>query len=99
MKKIITGFMIVSVVGISSLFGGDIKKCYGCHGGDFQKSALGKDTNINILSENEIFNELKAYKEGTLNKYGMGMLMKTQVQNYTDEELQEFSKEIFGMRK
>ena len=54
-------------------------KCAGCHGTDGHTKALGKSAVIAGQSASDIETKLAAYKAGTRNVAGMGMLMKGQV--------------------
>lgn len=62
-------------------------KCLACHGDNFEKSALGKSAILKGQTADAIETSLKAYKNGTLNKAGMGPLMKGQVGYMSDDEL------------
>ena len=44
--------------------------CAGCHGKDFEKSAMGKSKIVKDMSKDDIVKALKGYKDGT---YGGGM--------------------------
>ena len=61
--------------------------CAGCHGQSGEKSALGKSSKIGGQSASKTLEQLKQYKEGTLNLYGMGGLMKGQTSTLSDAEL------------
>jgi len=93
MKKL----MLIATIAISSLMADGAvlyKKCAGCHGANGEKSALGKSAIINKIKPSEIVNSLKAYKKGSLNRHGMGMLMKSQTASLTDEQIKEIAKFI-----
>jgi len=64
-------------------------KCIGCHGINGEKQALGKSAIIQDLNKEEIIKGLNGYKEGSLNKYGMGSLMKGQVISMSDKDIEE----------
>jgi cytochrome c553 len=74
------------------------KKCASCHGVNAEKSALGKSKIITSMSLEENIAALKGYKDGT---YGgpMKALMKGQVGNYTDEEIQAVAEYVVGLGK
>lgn len=74
------------------------KKCASCHGISGEKSALGKSKIIASMSLEENIAALKGYKDGT---YGgpMKALMKGQVGNYTDEEIEAVSKYVTELKK
>jgi len=69
----------------------DVNKCAACHGKHFEKHAMGKSKIVKDMDSTMIYNELKEYKNGKLNQYGMGVLMKMQVKNYSDTELHMIS--------
>ena len=54
-------------------------KCVGCHGADGKTKALGKSAVIAGEPAADLESKLAAYKVGTRNVAGMGMLMKGQV--------------------
>ncbi len=70
------------------------KKCAACHGINGEKKALGKSVEINVMSKEELVIALKGYKAGTLNKKGMGALMKGQVAAYDDTQIEAVSEYI-----
>ena len=59
-------------------------KCSGCHGVDGKTKALGKSAEIAGLDKAVLIEMLNAYKAGTRNEAGMGMLMKGQVASMDD---------------
>jgi len=80
--------LIASVISISvSAKEVNLKVCAGCHGINFEKSALGKSKIVKEMSKEDIVIALKGYKKGT---YGGSMrgLMKGQVAKYSDKELE-----------
>ena len=92
MKKIllttILGLLTVANAGTVNL-----GACKGCHGVNFEKSALGKSKIVSSLTEEEIANSLVGYKTGT---YGGPMkgIMKGQVIRYSEVDLKEAAKAI-----
>ena len=62
-------------------------KCSGCHGADGKTKALGKSAVIAGQSASDIETKLAAYKAGTRNVAGIGMLMKGQVAAMSDEDI------------
>ncbi|HFU74237.1 MAG TPA: c-type cytochrome [Helicobacteraceae bacterium] len=87
MKKIALTLLVASVSLMAADGAALYKKCAACHGAKAEKKALGKSGIINTLSAAEIETELKGYKAGTLNKKGMGALMKGQVASYSDADI------------
>ena len=62
--------------------------CAGCHGTNGEKAALGKSQKIGGEDKDALFYELKEYRAGRLNQYGMGPLMKGQVAGFSDSGLE-----------
>jgi cytochrome c-type protein NapB len=91
MKKIVLGTLVLGVAAFAAV---NVNSCKGCHGGDFGKKALGKSDIVSEMSQKEVFDAIKGYKEGT---YGgmMKGLMKGQVAKYSEKELKEIS-ELIG---
>ena len=75
------------------------EKCTGCHGANFETSALGKSGIVRDMTKDEIINSINGYKKGTLNKYGMGMLMKGQLVGLSNTEIQNIVDEIINRKK
>ena len=93
-KKEIAKVKEIKVISGETLYG----KCKSCHGANGDKKGLGKSAIINTLSSEEIKISLSGYKAGTLNKYGMGGIMKGQVASYSSEELETLSKYITTLK-
>ena len=68
----------------------DTTACAGCHGKDFEKSAMGKSKVVKDMSKEEIETALKGYKDGS---YGGAMkgIMKGQASKLSDEDIAEFA--------
>jgi len=73
-------------------------KCVGCHGQNGEKGALGKPTVLIGVSAEDTEKKLLAYKDGSLNKYGMGSLMKGQVTNLSSDDIKEVSQYISTLK-
>ncbi len=73
-------------------------KCAGCHGADGKTKALGKSNPIAGLAADEIVKDLEGYKAGTLNKHGMGGVMKGQA-NMSPEDMKAVAEHISKMAK
>ena len=73
----------------------DTKVCAGCHGANFEKSALGKSKIVKDLSKEEIVTALKGYKAGT---YGGAMksVMKPNADKLSDEDIEAIATQITG---
>ncbi len=98
MKKIALAMLFAGV----SLMAADGKaltaKCAACHGPSFEKVALGKSAIVKGQSAATIEASLKGYKAGTLNKSGMGQLMKAQVGAYSDADIKAIASYIAGIK-
>jgi len=68
----------------------DTTACAGCHGKDFEKSAMGKSKIVKDMSKEDIEKALKGYKDGS---YGGAMkgIMKGQASKLSDEDIAEFA--------
>ena len=62
-------------------------KCKGCHGQTGKTKALGKAPLLAGQSKETLVASLKGYKAGTLNKFGMGGLMKGQVSDMSEDDM------------
>jgi len=74
-------------------------KCAGCHGQDGKTKALGKSAPIAGLDAKTVEEDLKGYKAGTLNKHGMGGVMKGQVAAFSDEQIKALADYISKLGK
>ena len=74
-------------------------KCAGCHGPKGTMKALGKSKIIAGKSKDELIKLIKGYKAGTLNQYGMGAIMKGQVGNLSDKEIEALAEYISKLNK
>ena len=97
MKKIVLTLLVASV-GLMAADGAALyKKCAACHGAKGEKAALGKSAVIGGVAVDILVADMKGYKAGTLNKKGMGALMKGQVAAYDDAQIQAVSEYIHGL--
>jgi len=73
----------------------DTKACAGCHGANFEKSAMGKSKIVKDLSKADIEKALKGYKDGS---YGGAMkaIMKGQVAKLSDDDITAIADSIAG---
>ncbi len=64
--------------------------CIGCHGADFEKSAMGKSKIVTEMTAEEITTALNGYKDGS---YGgpMKMLMKGPATAMSEEDIKAFA--------
>jgi len=74
-------------------------KCQGCHGADGKTKALGKSAPIAGLSADELVKDLEGYKAGTLNKHGMGGVMKGQAAALSADDMKALADYISKLGK
>jgi len=74
------------------------KKCAGCHGANGKLKALGKSNPIAGMAAEEVVKDLQGYKAGTLNKHGMGGVMKANA-NMSDEDMKTIADYISKLAK
>ena len=99
MKKVTLALMLAGAASLVMADGAALfKKCAGCHGAKGEKKALGKSAVIAGLDAATIEKDLHGYKAGTLNKHGMGMLMKGQVASLSDAQIKELAQYISGLK-
>ncbi|MEA2098840.1 MAG: cytochrome C [Campylobacterota bacterium] len=93
MKKIIIASIATIAMATTSMAAVNSGACKGCHGGDWNKKALGKSKNVAAMTHADIATALKGYKAGT---YGGPMkgLMRGQVAKYSDADLDAFAQTI-----
>ncbi len=94
---------LLMILGITAILGAAdgaalYKKCAACHGSNGEKPALGKSAVIGGVDAATIAADLKGYKAGTLNKKGMGALMKGQVAAYSDADIEAVSAYLAGLK-
>lgn len=68
--------------------------CKFCHGLKAEKSYANRVPNINRLDEDALIVILSAYKQGQLDTYGFGSIMKMQMKNIPQEKIPELVKYI-----
>ena len=73
-------------------------KCSGCHGVDGKTKALGKSPEIAGVDKATLVTMLNGYKAGTLNKAGMGTLMKGQVASMDDATIEAVASYISTLK-
>jgi cytochrome c553 len=74
-------------------------KCAGCHGKDGKTPALGKSAPIDTLDAATIVKDLEGYKAGTLNKHGMGGVMKGQAAALSEDDMKALADYISKLGK
>ena len=94
MKKIVLSLLVTGVALMASDGAALYKKCAACHGAKGEKKALGKSA---VITGIDTLADLKGYKAGTVNKAGMGALMKGQVASYSDADMAAVADYIKGL--
>ena len=98
MKKIVLALVALGAMSLMADGAALYKKCAGCHGAKGEKKALGKSAVIAGQDVAKTEEQLKGYKAGTLNRHGMGGLMKGQVASYSDADIKAVSEYIHGLK-
>ncbi|CAA6822214.1 MAG: Unknown protein [uncultured Sulfurovum sp.] len=75
------------------------KNCAGCHGEHGEIAALGQSKIITGQDINLTIKQLTAYKDGELNKYGLGNIMQLQLSTLNKEEIEILATYIKNMKK
>ena len=93
MKNLLISSIVTLIVTTASIAAVNGMACAGCHGKNFEKSALKKSKIVATLTHAEIATALKGYKAGN---YGGSMkgVMKGQVGKYSNAELEAFAQSI-----
>ena len=73
------------------------KNCAGCHGDKGKTSALQLSALIAGQDKEKTVLELKAYKKGELNQYGLGNIMKMQVATLSEEDMNDLAEYIAAL--
>ncbi len=73
------------------------KNCAGCHGENGEKQALNKSKRIGGQEANKTIKELTAYKNGELDQYGLGNIMKLQISTLSDSDIKEVAEYISNL--
>lgn len=98
MKKIVLG-MVFAAASLMAADGAALyKKCISCHGVKAEKPALGKSEVIAGWDKAKTVESLKAYKAGTLNKKGMGGMMKGQMASFSDADIDAIAEYISTLK-
>lgn len=99
MKKVLisTIFLATSLLYASgeSIFA---SKCASCHGNNGEKAALDKSKPIAGQNVSLTIKQIQAYKNGSLNQYGMGGAMKNMVKSLNDKEINEVAQHISKLK-
>ena len=99
MKKIAIAMLFAGSTLVMAADGAALfAKCAGCHGQNGEKAALGKSAIIKGLDAATVEKDIQGYKAGTLNKHGMGALMKGQVASLSDEDIKALAQYISSLK-
>jgi len=85
MKKIVLAMTIAGTTLLMADGAALYAKCAGCHGANGKTKALGKSAPIAGMAAADVVKDLEGYKAGTLNKNGMGGVMKGQANMSADD--------------
>jgi len=93
MKKLIwTLFITATFSNLVMASGKELyKNCAGCHGEHGEKKALQTSGIIGGQASDTTINELTAYKNGELNQYGLGNIMKMQLILLKKEDINDLA--------
>jgi len=98
--SIISLLMIGTTLTMMASNGAELyKKCAGCHGENGEMTALQKSAVIAGQESNLTIKELTAYKNGELNQYGLGGIMKSQLIDVSEEDIEALAEYIENMEK
>lgn len=101
MKKLIF-VALFSAVGLFAADGATLyKTCIACHGAGGDKVPPGSKATftINSLDKNKLIEDIKGYKAGTLNQYGLGAQMKPFLAKLTDADITALAEYITTLKK
>jgi len=96
-KYTITLLILLSSLTLFADTLGLYKKCAGCHGENGERSALQQSATIGGQESNLTIKELTAYKNGELNQYGLGNIMKLQLKALSQADIKELSNYIANL--
>jgi cytochrome c len=74
------------------------KNCAGCHGDNGQTKALHLSKKIAGQSPTKTIKQLKAYKNGSLDQYGLGDIMKVQAATLSPKNMEELANYIATLK-
>jgi len=93
MKTIVKLVAIAALISPAAFAEVNMAACAGCHGQNFEKSAMGKSKIVKDMAKADIEKALKGYKDGS---YGGAMkgIMKGQVAKLSDEDIKAIAEKI-----
>lgn len=100
MKKLIWTLFITTSFSTLAMASGEelYKNCAGCHGDNGEKKALQQSGVIGGQATKTTIKQLTAYKNGELNQYGLGNIMKMQLITLTEEDINELATYIAELK-
>ena len=91
MKKVLLGLAALACLSFAADGAEVYKKCVACHGAKADTVYLGKVPALNTQEKEYIVENMKAYKEGTVEggkgKFAMGAVMKAQMATVSEEDM------------
>jgi cytochrome c553 len=99
MKKLLP-LILLTVVTTNAIATGQslYKNCAGCHGDTGTTKALQLSKPISGQEKDKTIVQLTAYKNGELNKYGLGNIMKMQVATLSDGDIKSLAEYIATLK-
>ncbi len=98
MRGVIVKTLIIGLLSTTSLFcaeGAKIyQKCAGCHGEKGRHKAFNRSGIIGGKPKEEILEKLKFFKEGDFPSQSTSKVMKKQLKNLSEDELEKLAKYI-----
>lgn len=73
-------------------------QCKSCHGADGSQKALGKGAPLKGMKAADLETSLKGYKAGTLDKHGMGTVMKGNAAKLSDADMKAVAAHIASFK-
>jgi len=99
MKKILLTLLItLTTQAIAADAQSLYKNCAGCHGDNGETKALQLSALIAGQDKEKTVLQLTAYKNGELNKYGLGNIMKMQVATLSDGDIKSLAEYIATLK-
>ena len=98
MKKIILTLLLTLTTQAMADGQSLYKNCAGCHGDKGETAALQLSAHIAGQSKKKTIRQLTAYKNGELNKYGLGNIMKMQVATLSEDDISDLADYIANLK-
>lgn len=100
MNKSILIVLLITIFSPLTMASGEelYKNCAGCHGDTGQKKALQQSNLIGGQSSKKTVKQLSAYKNGELNQYGLGNIMKMQLLTLSEKNINELANYIATLK-